>query len=142
MSCVLTIGGKKFDADAFVNKTKLKPYRVRYKGEPIHANKPKGKKQLFSSISIDVSEASFDDFIQQVNDAIRFLKKNKLKLTHILSTKEIEFANLDFGITSRLADNKIAVQVDTFPKELLTLAGNAGINIILSNYSNELFSNK
>ena len=138
MSCILTIGGKNFDVDSFVDKSKLRPYRKDFKGQPRLKNKPNGKKMSSSSISIETSKADFDNLKKQIADTIRFLKRNNHKLSYISSTQGIEYAVLDFGIDLRIDRKNIFMQSDTFPNELLKLAGDLSLDIELSIYPVDL----
>jgi hypothetical protein len=134
MSCILTIGGKNFDIDDFVGKTKLRPYRKSYKGQPKLKTKPDEDRLTHSSISIETSKADFDNLKKQIADTIRYLKRNKDKLVKITSTRGIDYAFLDFGIDLRIDKKKVLTQSDTFPSELLKLAGDLGVDIELSIY--------
>lgn len=134
MSCILTIGGQNFDVDNFVETTKLRPYRKSYKGQPKFKTKPDGEKLTRSSISIQTSKADFNNLKKQIADTIRYLKRNKEKLSLIGATKGIEYAVLDFGIDLRIDRKKVLTQSDTFPSELLKLAGDLNLDIELSIY--------
>ena len=136
MSCILTISGTKFDVDAFIEITKLQPYRKSYKGHLKFENKPEGEKLTFSSI--ETSKANFDNLKKQIEDTIRFLKRNKDKLLNIKLTKGIENAVLNFGIELRIDREKIFIQSDIFPTILLKLAGEVSLDIELSIYPNDL----
>ena len=134
MSCILTISGRNFDVDGFVDRSKLRPYKRSYKGQAKFKTKPDGEKLTRSSISIQTSKADFDNLKKQIADTIRYLKRNKEKLAHIGSTKGIEYAVLDFGIDLRIDRKKVLTQSDTFPNELLKLAGDLGLDMELSIY--------
>lgn len=138
MSCILTIGGRNFDVDKFIVKSELRPYRKSYKGQPRFNTKPDGEKLAHSSIYIEASKADFDNLKKQIADTIRYLKRNKNKLAHIGLTKGIEYAVLDFGIDLRIDRKKVLTQSDTFPSELLKLAGDLGLDIELSIYPVDL----
>ena len=138
MSCILRITGKKFDVDAFVKKSKLKPYKISYKGEPRFKTKPTSDKLTFSGLSIETSKAGFNNLKKQIADTIRYLNRNKRKLAYIASTRGIDNAILDFGIDLRIDRKKIFIQSDVFPNTLLQLAGNLGLDIELSIYPIDL----
>lgn len=140
MSCILTISGRNLNVDAFTDTTKLRPYRKSYKGQPKFNTKPDGEKLSHSSLSIETSKADFDNLRKQIADTIRFLKRNKDKLTHIASTKGVDHAVLDFGIDLRIDKKMILTQSETFPSELLKLAGDLGLDIELSIYPVDLES--
>jgi hypothetical protein len=138
MPCYLAIVGKKLDINAFIKKSKLRGYTKSYKGEPIFKSKPEGEKRAYSLISIQTSKADFNDLKKQIADTIRFLRRNKEKLSHIELTKEIDYAILDFGIMLRIDRKKVLTQSDIFPKSLLKLAGDLGLDIELSIYPTDL----
>ncbi len=134
MSCILNISGQNFDVDNFLTESKLRPYRKSYKGQPKVKTKPEGDKLSRSSISIETSKADFDNFKKQIDDTTHYLKRNKNKLYHINLTKGIDTAVLDFGIDLRIDRKTILTQSDTFPNKLLKLAGDLGLDIVLSIY--------
>jgi hypothetical protein len=134
MSCILTIRGKKFDVDTFVTKSKLRPYKRSYKGQPRLKTKPNGEKLSFSLLAIETSKAEFDNLNEQIDDTIRYLRRNKDKLALINATKGIDNAVLDFGIDLRIDRKNVLFQSDKFPSKLLKLAGDLGLDIELSIY--------
>ena len=134
MSCILTIRGKNFDVDTFVDKSKLNPYKKSYKGQPRFKTKPDGEKLSFSLLSIETSKADFNNLQMQIADTINFLRRNKNKLAHIASTEGIDNAILDFGIDLRIDRKNVLYQSDKFPSKLLKLAGDLGLDIELSIY--------
>ena len=131
MSCIFSIVGENFGVDNFIVQSGIKPYKIFYKGEPRLEGKPESKKHEYSGCSIEVSNAGFDEFNKQVNDAIEYLKLNQESLKLIPSIPEIQFATLDFGI-----DNHIDkfVQSKYLPNTLLTLCAALGIGVELSIY--------
>ena len=68
MSCILTIRGQNLDIDAFIAKSKLKPYKLNYKGEPKLRSKPNGDKLSLSLLSIETSSADFKNLKKQIAD--------------------------------------------------------------------------
>src|ERR1700733_2631992 len=106
MSCILHITGVKFDVDAFIGKSKLRPYKVFYKGESRFKSKPNGTKLAHSGLAIEVSKADMGDLKTQVKDAIRFLARNREKLRHISKFQGIQYAILDFGIDQKIDGDK------------------------------------
>lgn len=134
MPCKLVIRGEYFDIDAFIKQRKLSGFFMAYKGTPMYKSKPEGKKMPYSSISIQTSKADFNKLDKQIKYTIKYLKKNQKKLSLITQTKEIELALLDFGINLRIDHKKVAYQSDSFPNELLKIAGDLGLDIILSIY--------
>ena len=137
MSCPLRIVGKDFDVDAFLAKTKLTPEGKFYRGGPRYKSRPEGEKLERSGLAIMASEADFGDLDKQVEDVIAFLTAHKSQLALIAETPGIEHAWLDFGIHSRIGKDNVSVQVDVFSPELVKLAGELGLAIMLSNYAIE-----
>ena len=135
MSCILHLSGKNFDVDAFIAKSKLRPYKVFYKGKPKLKSKPDGRKAEHTGCAILVSDADFDNIEGQIKDAISYLKRNNKKLLVLTKTKGIKFATLDFGIDARIDGKEHLTQSETFPSKLLQLAGNLGLSIEISLYS-------
>lgn len=84
----------------------------------------------YSFISILVSDAGFDSWKEQIEDAIRFLEKNKSSMNLIPETPEIDQATLDFEIRGR---DKFCQSV-ILPNKLLKLAADSGIEIEISIY--------
>src|SRR5580704_7678952 len=123
MSCILTIIGKNFDVDAFIKRSSLKGYSKSYRGEPVFKSKPDGNKLVYSRLSVQTSKADFNNLKKQIADSIRYLKRNKDKLSLITKTKGIDFTILDFGINLRIDKKETLLQSDRFPNELLKLAG-------------------
>lgn len=134
MSCILTISGRKLDIDAFIDKSKLRPYRKSYKGQPKFKTKPNGEKLSHSSLSIETSKADFNNLDKQIADTVRYLKRNKEKLINIALTKKIDYAGLDFAIDLRIDRKRVLYQSDKFPSNLLKLSGALGLDITLSIY--------
>ena len=131
MSCILRISGENFDVDAFILKSQIVPYKTFYKGSPRLKTKPDGEKNKYSGCAIEVSKAEFNDYEQQVTDAIIYLTDNKDKFQYISSTTEIQHSVLDFGIGYDI--NKFT-QTHHVPVELLRIVADLGISIELSIY--------
>jgi len=138
MPCILIILGRDLDIDAFLSKSKLRGFSKSYKGEPMFKSKPEGRKLERSRVGIQTSKAGFDDLDKQVKDTIRYLKRNKEKLSYIKKVKQIELAVLDFGINLQIDRKKILMQSERYPNELLKLAGDIGLDIETSIYPIDL----
>lgn len=137
MSCILTIKGKEFDVDFFVSISKLEPYKIFHAGDSKSGGTQNIKKYVFSGISIEVSNADFNDFKTQINDAIIFLRENEEKLKTMTTTKGIEYAALDFGVELKVNQEMNSfTQSHTFPQSLLVLAGRCSLDLELSVYPN------
>lgn len=141
MSCILRIGGKHFNVDHFIKKSKLKPCNTGHKGEPKFQTKPYGARLMASFLSVKTSKAEFNELNQQIQDTVKFLKKNKEQLRLIKASKGIEFAVLDFGVDLRIDNQKHFYQSEILPKTLLKRAGNLGLSIQLSVYPSDLQAN-
>jgi hypothetical protein len=131
MSAVLRAYGKEFDVDSFIVDSSLPICAVkrREKSGPAQAN-PGGRRRDRSGVHVDVSKAEFDNFSQQVEDAIAFLQANDDGVRRLCEWPGVEDAEIDFGISRR----SVAVQSDCLPTELLRLAGNLGLDIVMSQY--------
>ena len=129
MSCILSVYGSKLNIDTLILNSKLKPYKKYYKGNPIS----KSDTDLsFSYFTVLVSKGGFYEFDKQIDEAIQFLKKNKKKILQISLVREVEGAGLIFSIKSTI-DTKITfTQNSYFPKKLIKLASDLGIEIQLS----------
>jgi len=131
MSCILRASGKNFDVDKFLSQTKLQPCAVFKKGKPKYQARPKGKKNEFSGINIEVSNADFNQLDQQIQDAIKFLQKNKDEVRNLIDFLGLDSeSEIDFAIEKR----NVRAQTDYFPPKLLVLAGTLGLGIRLSIY--------
>jgi len=133
MSCTLSIIGKNLDVQTFIAKSKLRPHHVFLKGEPIFKTKIKSKLRAYSGISIVTSKADFDNLKIQIKDTISFLQRNKEKLKCISTTKEIQYATLNFGVDSTIHKNMFS-QSEVFPNKLLRIAGELGLDLEISLY--------
>lgn len=98
MSCILRIIGEKFDVNAFILQSGIEPYKVFYKGDPKCHSKPNGAKLNNSGCAIELSNAGFDDFSQQLKEVITYLTQHKEKLKLINGFPGIEHSVIDFGI--------------------------------------------
>jgi len=133
MSCVLSIAGKNLDIDDFILKSQLKGFVKRYKDEKLKSKSNTKQGKQYSFVSATISEAGLDDYQKQVSDVIIYLKKNKKKLALINSTKEIEYATINFMISLKSVSDKYFAQYIYLPKELTILCGilNLGIEVAI-----------
>ncbi|MBI3852143.1 MAG: hypothetical protein HY298_17940 [Verrucomicrobia bacterium] len=129
---MFTVCGTKFDPDAFLKRSKLKPHVVWHKGEPVFPRtKPKGRKLPASGIKYEASRKGFGNLTGQIKDALHFLQKWHREVLKLARYPGVEEAYLDFGIWRR----DVVGQVDSFPPELVQSAGRAGVGIVLSVYA-------
>ena len=129
MSCMLRVGGVDLNVDRLL-EFDLKPDSMYRKGEP---QSPKSKSKSThptSGVRYVVSNADFDQFEEQKKDAINFMRDNACSIREIMSAAGVDGAELDFGIDKR----DVFVQCDSFPAELVRLAGELGLDIMLSQY--------
>lgn len=110
MSCVLRIS--KPEGTGTAPSAALKPYRV--SGNTAH---------------FQVSNADFDAFKQQINDATCFLQAHEADIKQMLSVSQATGV-LDFAIEWR----DVGVQYDSIPAELVRVAGSLGLAIEISHY--------
>jgi hypothetical protein len=80
-----------------------------------------------SFVNIPVSDADFSNLSQQISDARNFLEVNGASIAALTWRTAL----LDFGVERR----DVAAQSETFPAELLRLAGNLGISLAVSLYA-------
>ena len=133
MSCVLRIDGTNLNIDKLL-EIDLKPDSFYKKGE----YRTKKSNHTSSGTRYLVSNADFSNFEDQKKDAIRFLRDNANSIKMIMSIPELEGAELDFGINRR----DVLVQSDSIPAELAKLAGELGVDIMLSLYPEPEEKNK
>lgn len=138
MSCILHITGVNFDVDAFIAQSKVRPYKIFYKGEARFKTKPDGAKLERSGLSIEVSKADMDDAKGQIKDAINFLSRNRKKLDYISKIKGVQHAILDFGIVQKIDRDKHLMESHLLPNRLLQLAGEVGLSIELTFYAENM----
>jgi hypothetical protein len=124
--CVLRVLGDAFQSESFLAGGSLTPCNVFRKGEP------KAKERVWetSGMTISVSDASGDNFVEQVQDAIRFLNVNENELARLRKHSGLEAMSLDFGVNRKDG----FLQSSFFPPDLISLAASLGIGIELSIY--------
>ncbi len=131
MSCILRAFGNNFDVDGFIRQFSLVTHSVWRKGEKRF---PKSETINESSgIRIVASEADFSELAKQIEDVILFLRKNHDDVKKLTSYPGVDGAVLDFG--AEIYPPGWASF--TFPPELLSLVGSAGVSLCLSVYPTE-----
>jgi hypothetical protein len=134
MSCVLRVHGTEFDVDAFLAEYPIETNSIYRKGEPKHPrSKPDGPKLIRSGMNIDVSNAEFNEYPCQIEDAIAYLSNetNARIIERLVSYPGVDLAGLDFGV--EFTDQSCAPSV-VFPLELIKLSGKLGLYIEASIY--------
>ncbi len=124
MSCIFRINGNELILEDLLSLLS-KPEKLFRKGEE------KGKKVIQkNSANYLVSEADFDQFQNQKQDAIKYLQKNNKTLREVMALSGVESACLDFAVE----ESESFTQSKYFEPELLKLAGNLGIGIEITMY--------
>ena len=131
MAAVLRASGPDFDVDAFVAECDWNIAKVFHRGEALLPNtQPDGLKCERSGFNVVVSEAGFQEFADQVQDAIEFLTDSAGEVQRLVGFPGVTGVVLDFGIAWR----DVVAQSDQFPAALVRLAGACGIALELSHY--------
>jgi len=136
--CVLHVSGKTLDPDKELAASGLTPRRIGRAGEPRLRSKPDGDRLDHSTFSVDVSEASWSSLVDQVNDAVAFLKTHYDTLKSVRTAPGVEDMRLDFPLDLRIDREKVFAQFDYLPPELISLAGALGLGIEISIYPKDL----
>ena len=131
MSCLLRVLGEDFNVDRFVEETQIADFRKRYKGDFVSPSRD--KRLEHSSASIIISDADFSNIKTQIEEAEAFLVKHKSNLRNIATTKEIEYATIDFGADSLLPNGM--TKSFYFPISLVSICAELKIGIELSVYA-------
>lgn len=123
--------GTDFDVDAFLATSALAPHSLWRRGEPRYPqSSPDAERHGTSGIRILVSKAEFSDLGQQIGDAVEFLRQHHDAVHALASGSGVESMTLDFGVEMPWP----SWPSFTFPPELLSLAGSAGVAVCLSVY--------
>jgi hypothetical protein len=129
MSCVLRIEVPDVGIDILNDKFGILADSVHLKGELVNPFAPKKGIYESSEVNYLVSNAEFDEFDRQKEDAMQFLTVHNSVLTEIMKWVGVK-GELDFGICRR----SVSVQCDRLPAKLLLLAGMAGLDVVISQY--------
>lgn len=129
MSCNLSVVGRHFDVDTFLQLTQWRPDRTWRKGE---SGTQSPRVAAVSGFMNAIGRSDFGPLKTQVSAAIRFLEapRNERMLTALAKTKGVDQASLDFGIPWE----PVVAQFDWLPPRLVTLAGKYGLGLIVSHY--------
>ncbi len=130
MAAVLRAAGPDFDVDAFLTGCTLPVYRTYRRGERLDPSHRRGRRNRLSGVSVEVSNAGFDQFAAQVEEAIAFLRTEAEQVRRLVAWPGVEGVTLDFGIAWR----DVAAQSDHLPAELVRLAGALGLSLEVSHY--------
>ncbi len=131
MSAVLRAYGADFDVDAFLTGCTLHVCAVKRRGEPVApTSRPDGRRHERSGVHVSASNADFEEFLRQVEEATAFLRAEFEQIRRLCQFPGVEDVTLDFGIVRR----DVAVQCDYLPPELVRVAGALGLGIEMSQY--------
>ena len=131
MSAVLRAYGDAFDVDAFLDGCTLPVCAVKRRGEPkFPASQPNGPQHERSGVHVTASDAGFDEFPRQTNEAAAFLRAEFEQVRRLVMWPGVEGVSLDFGVHRR----HVLVQCDVMSPELVRVAGSLGLAIELSQY--------
>ncbi len=128
MSCILRVCGDALDVDSMLASNSIKVDRVWKKGEPRFI---KGRIHTSSGVQFVVSEADFEEYSVQRNDAIVFLKSNEIAIKKMANFPCVQYCVLDFGVS--ITEGNISVMTYLTP-ELISLAAKSGAGIEISCY--------
>lgn len=109
--------GDDIDVDAFLVGCCLPVCAVTRRGHPVFpASQPYGRCNERSGVHVSVSDADFDNFPQQVTDAIAFLTVESEQIRRLREFPGVEVITLDFGIERR----GVIVQCEYLSPDVLT----------------------
>ncbi|CAI4158189.1 conserved hypothetical protein [Alteromonas macleodii] len=132
--CILKIHSESTSFKKFCETTNIPVFSVVDKGDRRGINRVSNT----FVVSFDVSDAEWDSFSDQVNDAIKFLTVNFYELNKLIAEVPDSDGYLDFTLYSRLNET-IVNQNDHLPRELVSLAGKLNLGIEMAIYSPEAF---
>lgn len=82
----------------------------------------------------DVCEQNANELTQQIEDAMQFMSHHAVSLAILASSPDVEERRFDFGISSRIDVNEIAVQGEFLPLEFLEQVARYKIAVAISIY--------
>jgi hypothetical protein len=132
--CTLRAAGSAFEVDEFLASSPIEPLVVYHVGDLRFRTQPDGPRLSRSGFNADVSTKEWSDLKGQIEDAKDFLKNHGAELRRLGAFPGCEGVELDFPMNLRIGTNDIVVQSDTFPADLLLLAGTCGVAITFTLY--------
>ena len=129
MSCILRISGEALNIDAMLDQYHLPPYRTWKKGD---ARSLRGKVYSNSGANFVASEADFDEFARQLDEATAYLEIHAETIAEMVATPGVQFAVLDFGVSLR---EGCVAQFCYFPPRFVQLAAEVGLGLEISQYA-------
>ena len=134
---VLHVRGENFDPDTVLPATSLRPYQAYRNGEPMFSPLAEGslREMLHKSGGFKCDVSLADGLLStQVGDALAFLTQHYSDLARLSNNPTITDIYIDFGYNLRLDGERVMVQCDFLPHELLRVAGELRIAFELSLY--------
>lgn len=107
----------------------LPPDRTWKKGD---ARSLKGKVYSNSGANFVVSEADFDEFTRQLDEATTYLEIHAKTIAEMVVAPGVQFAVLDFGVSLR---EGYVAQFCYFPPQFVQLAADVGLGLEVSQYA-------
>lgn len=129
MGCILSFNGPDADVAQLLALSPVEPVRARRRGEPL-SSRPNSRLAVTSGITLQISDAEFEELEQQQADAIRFLHDHDQALQAMRKVEGVESACVDFGIAMR----SVIVQSDNFPAALMAALAKLGCSMELTQY--------
>ena len=130
--CVLHVSSGRSSLSGVLAGTRLPYYETHDKSDPQPFGRHKGKPFGCSGFKVEVSK-KFGDLPGQIDDAVRFLKRNRNDILQLRKKSKVSDMTLDFSNTLRIG-SKIAAQFDHLPPKFISIAGGLGIGIRISLY--------
>lgn len=130
MSCILRVYGDHLDPDALIRAGGIEHYSLWRIGERRFPDDEASRRNASSGVRYRVSDADFSELNQQIEDAIRYFRENMPALKRISGFNGVEEAVADFGVDLKPP----GLASFCFPPELLTLAGEASVHLMISVY--------
>jgi len=128
---VLHVFGEAFDPRPILAEVSLRPYSKFRQGDKLFPDNPRSERRhQAGGFLCDVSSAD-GILADEVKDAILFLRRHYDDLARLAGIPDVELMRLDFGYYRQ---DDVMVQCDYLPPELLRLAGELGIGIMLLHF--------
>lgn len=129
MGCILSFNGPEADVAQLLALSPVEPVRARRRGEPL-SSRPGSRLAVTSGVTLQISDAEFEELEEQQADAIQFLNEHCQALQAMRRVEGVESACLDFGIAMR----SVIVQSDGFSAELIAAVAKVGCSLVLTQY--------
>lgn len=136
--CVLKFYSKTVSFKSITDFSEAPIYSIKEKGD--WRNSRKKEKLECYSLSLDASDAEWDEFPKMVQDVIEFLQKYNEDIRRIMALSNDVEGVLDFPVYSRLGgEREVVNQNDNYPSELIMLAASNRLSIEHSIYDRSFF---